>query len=52
MKVSGLIKLKTSSASSTTLLASFSAEGTADFVMHDCLKKLKYCKYENGGAIY
>jgi len=35
MEVNGLIKLKTSSAISTTLLSSFSAEDTADFVMHD-----------------
>jgi len=51
MKVSGLIKLKTSNAANTTLLSSFSAEGTTDFVMYDCLNKLKYCKCENGGAI-
>jgi hypothetical protein len=51
MKVSGLIKLKASSATNTTLLSSFSAEGTTDFVMRDCVNKLKYCKCENGGAI-
>jgi hypothetical protein len=51
MKVSGLIKLKISSATNTTLLSSFSVEGTTDFVMRDCVNKLKYCKCENGGAI-
>ena len=51
MKVSELIKLKTSIATSTTLLSSSSAEDTTDYVMHNCLNKLKYCKCENGGAI-
>jgi len=51
MKVNGLIKLKTSSATNTTLLSSFSAEDTTDFVMHVCLNKLKYFKYENEGNV-
>jgi len=51
MKVSELIKLKTSIATSTTLLSGFSAEDTTDYVMHNCLNKLKYCKCENRGNV-
>lgn len=43
------MKLKTSIATSTTLLSIFSAKDTADYVMHKCLNKLKYCICENGG---